>query len=166
MFYINFNYNLFFNSFTNSLSFTVVCSDVAIFLSVAKSLSNSSSPITIVYLAFILSEYLNWAFKLFPKWSISALIWLSLRDFTKPKLLVLAWSPIVAMYISVALGFSISILLFSKVNYNLSAPKPNPIPLIPFGPPSCSTRPSYLPPPQTVLCEPISFDIISKAVFL
>ena len=29
-----------------------------------------------------------------------------------------------------------------------------------------STSPSYLPPPHTVLCEPISFDIISKAVFL
>ena len=93
-------------------------------------------------------------------------MWLSLRDFIKPKLLVFAASPIVAMYISVDFGFSISILLFSNVNNNLSAPSPNPIPLIPLGPPSCSTRPSYLPPPQTVLCEPISLDIISKAVFL
>ena len=53
------DYNLFLSSSTNSLSFIVVCSDVFIFLSVAVSLANSSSPITTVYLALSLSEYLN-----------------------------------------------------------------------------------------------------------
>ena len=93
-------------------------------------------------------------------------MWLVLKSFINLKLLVLAASPIVAIYISVDFGFSISILLFSKVNSNLSAPRANPIPLIPLGPPSISTSPSYLPPPQTVLWEPMSLDIISNAVFL
>ena len=79
------------------------------FLSVALSLFNSSSPITIVNFEFILSEYLNCAFTLLSKWSLSALMWFCLKSFNSLKLFNFASSPIVTIYISVDCGFLTSL---------------------------------------------------------
>ena len=142
-----------------------VSSPVCIFLSLAILFSTSLSPITTLNLAPSLSAYFICAL---------TLLWLRSNRAEKPSSLIslaissalsVAFSPSATINKS---GFSAcgnSQPCASIRSISLSSPIAKPSDAVCW-PPSSSTSPSYLPPPQTVPCAPIEFETNSNTVFV